>query len=73
VNEARPGGQPKWGYVSHTPGDRLTLRIARDPEPGAAARSDSLPCIALHRLSDLLSIRESQGAEGLGSAVQRER
>jgi len=46
VNEARPGGQPKWGYVSHTPGDRLTLRIARDPDPSAAARSDTLPCIA---------------------------
>ena len=31
MNEAKPGGQPKWGYVSSTPGDRLTLRVTRDP------------------------------------------
>lgn len=36
VNEAKPGAQPKWGYVSTVPGDRLTLRVARDPAPGLA-------------------------------------
>ena len=36
MNEAKPGAQPKWGYVSTVPGDRLTLRVMRDPEPGLA-------------------------------------
>ena len=36
VNEAKPGAQPKGGYVSTVPGDRLTLRVTRDPEPGLA-------------------------------------
>ena len=36
ANEAKPGAQPKWGYVSTVPGDRLTLRVTRDPEPGLA-------------------------------------
>ena len=49
VNEAKPGAQPKWGYVSTVPGDRLTLRVTRDPEPGLAGslRHSRVTCLIL--------------------------
>ena len=49
MNEAKPGAQPKWGYVSTVPRDRLTLRVTRDPEPGlvGSLRHSRATCLTL--------------------------
>ncbi|KAK9836351.1 hypothetical protein WJX81_007868 [Elliptochloris bilobata] len=80
VNEAKPGGQPKWGYVSSTPGDRLTLRITRGPDPGLASSlrsglraSNMTVLVGLGLLRSHAGVGTALASCGAGCACEPER
>lgn len=71
VNEAKPGAQPKWGYVSTVPGDRLTLRVTRDPEPGLAGGLRR-GCAARHCVHRTWSCRVAHAVQLATPAIEHD-